>query len=110
MIKIIIILLLFSPPPADFECSRRKVRTTQGATPANGRDYGFGRNMESATEKIPPFFGEVRVKTCGKSARHLVVMQDVGKPRGLKYQALSRSAFGWAAVCSAVFPAARVGR
>ena len=39
---------------------------------------------ESVTEKIPPWLAEVRVKTCGKSARLQMVTFDGDKPFGLQ--------------------------
>gem|GEM_PF-4696884 len=44
--------------------------------------------MESAAETIPPLF-EVRVKTCGKSARASSAMGSWGKPRPEQDRAVS---------------------
>lgn len=87
--------------PADFESGRRKVRTTQRTTPANGRGSDLV-GVRKVPQKIYRLPRRVRVKTCGKSARAVLGNQRLGKPRGLQYQAWPSSA------CAAVW--VRVGR
>ena len=64
---------LFYRTPA---CSRvRKVRTTQSAILPNGKVLRLNTvETASATENIPSRFTGIRVKTRGKSPRHVVAI------------------------------------